>query len=483
MTGLDHGMRGTEPSSGYPAALDLRGLRTAGFLASELRVLGAEVAEFSRRVEQIERAEGDRGGRSFEKLFKGFSAQLELTHAALLEEFHGNYRTARFGELLTALRTYLEEGVFGWRRDPAENARFTAELVRRELRLALDHDFSDIVPKPRRGAGTLDVREFDARRISADAALLAQLESICGDLVIDQAIRGPQSGYARALSASEIGDELRRPGSRLCVPYLDEIPVGLYLISTTPEGIPSHARRLVREFTGDSALPGRWDGWAGIVGLSQSGRQALRPRGIFGYRELSEAVKETARGWGIERLWGEVRIGERANTARARHVAVGWLPTGLHETHHGHPYELLLLRTYDPGADTGPNSVAAWDRHMKLASSLDRFERLASMTRDFAYVTRSESSAPLSGVLEEGQIEMLRKAIGGNAAVTSRRVDGKLEYHVGERGTEPAFAVKQKVPGTDLWKIEDPVFYERGLNEPLRSFEDIIAALVVSDAM
>lgn len=449
-----------------PAAREFEARRVseAGFIASEARFLGAELDAFYAEADAIKRGPLQEVTDRFHDLCRGFSIQMEFTQAGLLSEYEGSYRASKLHTLLSALRTYCEEGILGWRKEPIENIDFTKEILRREYSLSMDMDFG--VPGGKGGVEgqQLLVKEFDPKRLTASSQLLERLEKICRDLVIDLAVRSPQEGFARAVTAEELAGDLETKTSRLFVPSTPDGAIGLYLIFCAAKDIPSYALSGIAQHSGADA--GSQDGWTKIVGLSRQGRDSLRTQGISPYRVLNEAVAETARGLGLRRLWGEVRIGEQGNLAREKHVASGWLPTGIVNMHDGHPYELLVLHTYGK-----EHSRVEFERR-----STGKFEALALLTKNFQHV----SDLPLQDMEEigeryKGRLDEIRQLIGGEANVEILLKGGKIEFVF--RSGDSAFAIKQKAPQQDLWKIEDPVYYEIGINQPMVPLDEVIEDL------
>ena len=88
-------------------------------------------------------------------------------------------------------------------------------------------------------------------------------------------------------------------------------------------------------------------GWLSIVGILENEREVLRERRINAYEVVSSAVAQSAHSLDIEMLYGNVRVGDSANTSKKNHLGMGLQGTNLFFMDHGHQYEILSLDPCD----------------------------------------------------------------------------------------------------------------------------------------
>ncbi|MBX7137041.1 MAG: hypothetical protein K1X83_03585 [Oligoflexia bacterium] len=453
-----------------------------GLVFSEFRVFCALYERFKDRARELKlTAPINEFHDQFSHLCQRFSRQLELSHAGLDKALGHLSYDHDFRNILRMMRTFCEEACDPWYVDPHENADFWLEIMRRNLAVEIDGNYGfGATPAAQMYRRGFAIQEFDPQRNPPGVSDLQAAEAICAELTIDPSQHRPQEGFGRQVTQSDFTEWLSRPGARLFAPALRDEVIGFYIMSSESAAIPAYAAGNIRSFLGDEELPGPGDGWVDIVGLSKGGRTALAEMGFSGYSALTAAVCETARGLGIENLWGEVRVGAQANTARDKHLAMGWIDTGLITSHNGHPYELLLIRPFAQiaGGNVRMHCSSMESDYLEARrQSLRERARLLALYSDFAPV----SLGPLNGVevpADHHVRSVLKAKLPGLRSIERRIVDDCIVYDL-DMGPGRRRGLVQKIPGQNLWKFEnvDPnsgrIYYEFGLYEPMLPFEEL----------
>ena len=459
--------RATDPAirAASASASQIIEFRENGLIESEVRILAASIEAFVHRADEkkVSRAE-------LVELYRGFSTELELSQTAVNRYVDCGYLADRYQQLTDAIRTYLEEGIL--RIDSADPWTPTeiCALIKREYTLSLEMDFKSSIPSHQ----GFSIYEFDPERITVSPSLLNMLSEICNDLVIDPDLLTPQEGFLAPTTPQELEYTLATEGSRLLVPYFGGHPIGAYDISTSESAIPKSARNALTE-NGIELSTSGGDGWARRVAITKSGSEKLKCEGFNAYKAVTDAVIKTACSRGIERLWAHVRIGEQGNLAKAKHEAVGWIPTGFIEQHAGHPYELLLLKPFEVLGNKNKPSYYINENQSSFDSNgwLKDFGPLTLLSKDFRLQQTPTSSPSLT---ELDPITALQIALAENGQILQSSFENNRWVVQFQKGDQ-RFDLTQKIPGQDLWKIEYAGFYERGLSTPLRPLSAVLGEL------
>ena len=439
------------------------------------------------------------------ELLSGCSGQLELLHTAhyRLYNLGENFPSPELCNRLMSLGTYLGEALHvkgsryvGRGSDPIDRTKFVVQLMRMELGLStsLEAYFGPehegcVIPSQ----FEYDFREYDGGRIAADPKLLSQLEQVCSELVIDRELKKPQLGFGRMIPAEELERNLSaRPGGRQIVIYVGDFPVGAYQIAVGREAVPAHVVDAIRkaEFAEQHALsdvdsgahnfPSHFDAWVDLVFISKAARDEFSRKGTSLYEELSEAISDTARGLGVYRLWGEVRRGVQANTAYDTHLKQGRIATGVVTQHDGSPYEILLFHPFAAGEVADDEWLFSYGCFSN--DKLEEYEALTSIYRDFEFVSAVHPLVPDFDETRIADLVALENQIGRAFACGVKELS-VAKNHMGcieiqftmDRyyRTYTTLLVQQKVPGKDLWKLEEPGYYILGIDEPMRTFDQL----------
>jgi hypothetical protein len=196
--------------------------------------------------------------------------------------------------------------------------------------------------------------------------------------------------------------------------------------------------------------------------ITEESIQANKPPSL--YRWLTLTACETACASGISTLWCQVRIGRQGNTAREKHLAVGWEATGLTYTHNGVEFEILRL---DPLAIVAGTSNRELCQLLQL-EEMDRPEYVR--VRELAQSAWSTKPGDLSP-------EHFMQTLGSefpNCEITPS-VDqlGRLEVTITPQSGDPIFFC-QGLAGHDLWRVQRDPCYSLSLYNPLASLQQTI---------
>ncbi|MCB9030013.1 MAG: hypothetical protein H6619_03100 [Deltaproteobacteria bacterium] len=449
----------------------LESLQVDGFVLSELRLLGSILDQFNQNCNLCAELEPGEYRLRIDQQLQDLSQRLEIIHSALQTEFGDNHRYNSVYDLISAVRTWCDN-FWGWREDVYENTEGMLGLINREYQYTLT--------QAKRSAGSqtiplaVDCLEFDVAYSRPSSSLWDAVEEICSDLVIDLDSICPQEGFGREVSAHELADGLANPGDRLFVPRLNSKPIGIYQMNVGPDAIPTRVKEALRLAKADPSILAESSGWGAIVGLSKSGREELRRHGVSGYSLLTATVLESARGQGLYRLLGEVRVGAQANTAREKHLAAGWETTGVIYEHSGHPYEILILSAY--------HNVRERVAEIELAEGAlpaltpywpGRVQRVAGMTSEhLAANARDVNELQISLESYAEEIALIRAKFEKHGPIEIYVTNGRISILV--KDNDRAVSFKQKIPGHDLWKIEAPDHDDRGLSNRMRALRELV---------
>lgn len=448
--------------------------RIEGLLNSEFRVLLGQIGEFANQINKNGPSPG---------LYGQFSQQLELQQTALIDELGRlePYELANFNRLIDGVRTYLEEGILRFN----QYNHWSPEYIQRLIRVDLESWTNNYLdPGMRHGVVPVEVCEYDQLRSAPNQEVLEQIEEISQGLKIDSSLLLPQEGFGRVVTASELAKDTKEKGARLFVIFFNRLPIGYFLLFANLEMIPSPtSEALRREFP--RLKLGDGDGWTKVVGITKAGREILKNSTVHGYRAFTNIVSETAFALGINRLWGDVRVGPQGNLARNKHIAVGWIPTGVVYEHDGHPYEAILL---EPASIAGSTErVIKSDRFGLARFNLPEYVypripqdwllKLKQWSFRINDVRNHEALAGVPGLDDSILLHKLKSALSASGSVEELRRTSRgfsIPFAIGRS----EYSLAQKIPGADLWKIENrqgaSEFYERGLGTRLKSFTEVL---------
>jgi hypothetical protein len=196
--------------------------------------------------------------------------------------------------------------------------------------------------------------------------------------------------------------------------------------------------------------------------LLETSIQAHNPPSL--YRWLTLSACETACAAGTITLWCQVRVGRQGNTAREKHLAVGWEATGLTFTHNGCNFEILRL---DPLAIVTGISDTELSRSLHT-QAMDR----PDFARTRALAKNAWSTTP--GDLSRERFMRTFSSEFPSCEITCS-VDylGRLEVMIAPRSGAPLFFL-QGLAGHDLWRAQRDPCYSLSLYNPLASLRQTI---------
>ncbi len=298
----------------------------------------------------------------------------------------------------------------------------------------------------------LHVRQYDSSTQAASAELIERLADICDHLVINPGLQKPQMGYGRRVPASEISEMLATPGASLHVLNLSGQDVGFFIKFGDPEFFSPHVKGALQQcFQKEGQIPQKYS-WLPLVGILSGASHELARAGIDSYKVLSNALFQTALLDHTERLYGEVRVGEQANLARASHLRIGLKSTNVIVQHGETPYEVLTIDPRDIGVIF--NARAERDDLLSLSAGTES-KRLPSLRtildqwdgRDAENVKAAEYCA-LNGTFSK------------EAKLIKQKMPAWLRYDVLECSDGLAvqfqnggslYTIRQLIPNQDLW--------------------------------
>ena len=416
-------------------------------------------------------------------LLRGASRQMELVETAILKGFSNSWRADRLLKLIESLRTWAEEGVICAHKPILTHLVNYIRLMRRECRETINGErkrFGRAAPTVPESFVT---KEFDPLRITPGSTLLENVEAIYRELMINPNLCKPQKGFFLLVTAKELAEDLAKPGARLFIPYHNRQPIGFCLIFTDQRSFPTGARNAIASATGSVTFPDPIDGWGDMIGLSSESRKDLN-KDYDPYRYLSECLMESARALGIQRLWSEVRVGAQANPAIASHLEVGWKPTGIEHVCNSHPYEVLLAHPFENSfAETNDVHTLGLEAALRSAWVTD-LQKLTKLYRDFSCLDHDSATVPnFMGFTKEDKTRIqaeIENQLGCKVTlkffVPNENRDN-YEIRVIPERSRPSdwLAIRQKIPGRDLWKLEEWDYYLLGFAKQLQSFEQVLA--------
>lgn len=178
------------------------------------------------------------------------------------------------------------------------------------------------------------------------------------------------------------------------------------------------------------------------------------------YRWLTRAACETACSEGISTLWCQVRIG---NTAREKHLAVGWESTGLLFRIGNHEFEILRLDPFN--IVTGLSETEVEMLGQQQSEHRPEYARLRALATE-AWSTQPGASS------DKHFLEIIRGRFPGCDISTSTDSIGRLRVTVHRESQPPAF-FQQGLAGHDLWRVQSDPCYSLSLYNPLTSLEHL----------
>jgi hypothetical protein len=188
--------------------------------------------------------------------------------------------------------------------------------------------------------------------------------------------------------------------------------------------------------------------------ISEDFIQSHKPPSL--YRWLTLTACETACNAGITTLWCQVRVG---NTAREKHLAVGWEETGIFYSSGEIKFEILRLDPYKTVTGLESNDLAQLrEAHLKDQTE---YARLRSLSSD-AWSPKPEASAAhkflaaFANRFPEHYISSNTDSI------------GRLHITLTHPFKRPIYFI-QGLAGHDLWRAKQEPSYSVSLDTPLSS--------------
>ena len=196
---------------------------------------------------------------------------------------------------------------------------------------------------------SVQIVEFDVESNFPSLATLERIEELERSLLIDPTLKKPQEGYGRTFPVDELLHLLSKPGAKIFALTIDSDIAGFYIIHTDQESLPAEIQATFELLDQRGLLKRSAAGWGEIVGISKEAREMFEGTGFDAHRALVTAVIESAFALGLDQLFGEVREGTYANTAKAKHVAKGWEETGIFIERGDTPFQLLQFPLKEHG--------------------------------------------------------------------------------------------------------------------------------------
>lgn len=189
------------------------------------------------------------------------------------------------------------------------------------------------------------IREIATDRTPPSNAELESITKIHNELLINTKLNTPQHGFGVHVTATEFGERLKKPGTRLFLLELNGVIGGYYIAQNDISTISNSSKQLLVNALGKIIYSKKHIGWADNIGILNEVRSAIKIMGFNAYDLLDTAELQSARAHDIIIQYGEVREGEQANLAIASHERRFWQKTGIVKMHNGYPYHLLRRKT------------------------------------------------------------------------------------------------------------------------------------------
>lgn len=179
------------------------------------------------------------------------------------------------------------------------------------------------------------------------------------------------------------------------------------------------------------------------------------------YRWLTVAACESALSLGIHSLFCQVRIGYNGNTAREKHIAVGWEPTGIVFSVGDFKYEILRLDPYR--ILTGVSYVEV--SHLFTETSLLKEEQ--DQLRLFA---KSVWASPPTVNDQSDALERIQAKFPTCTVEYSLDQLHRLQVKVSSDSNAPTYFI-QGAAHADVWRVQKDLLYTRSLFNKLTSLD------------
>ncbi len=179
------------------------------------------------------------------------------------------------------------------------------------------------------------------------------------------------------------------------------------------------------------------------------------------YRWLTVAACESSLSLGITSLFCQVRIGAHGNSAREKHIAVGWEPTGVTFTAGNFEYEILRL---------DPIHILTGLRYREVSHIASATFPLKEDQIHLRLLGESVWSDPPKVSEQENCLERVKRKFptcNVHSAVDSlHRLQIKVTPQSG-----PSIYFIQGLANADLWRIQDELIYTHSLFNRFSSLE------------
>lgn len=183
------------------------------------------------------------------------------------------------------------------------------------------------------------------------------------------------------------------------------------------------------------------------------------------YRWLTLTACETACTWGLSTLWCQVRVGPQGNTAREKHLAVGWEATGLIIANGTREFEVLRLDPFKIITGLSDDDVTRLRQHQI------EYQPEAARLRELAEDAWSSHRGELP---DDHFIEIISNRFPNCSRTHSSDSLGRLQVTLNSESKNPLF-FQQGLAGHDLWRVQRDPEYSLSLYNPLSSLEQTIA--------
>ncbi len=222
---------------------------------------------------------------------------------------------------------------------PEDIIKKMVELIHQQSDVRLSEDGPNLVVYP------------CPRFVSMDR--LGQIGNLANRLVIDPQLESPQYGFGYKHSEEAMRELSHGFSSRLITLEFDGKIHGFYfmhlLFPQEPTGsvldnakqrayelnlLEAPTERSTEFYHATKSMTRHWNdfsfnysrraAWADLVAISSQARNYYRERGQHAYTEIHSTMLEMCQLFGIERVFGEVRIGKNENLAWQSHQKLGW---------------------------------------------------------------------------------------------------------------------------------------------------------------
>ncbi len=182
------------------------------------------------------------------------------------------------------------------------------------------------------------------------------------------------------------------------------------------------------------------------------------------YRWLTAAACESALSLGISSLFCQVRIGKSGNTAREKHLAVGWESTGIVFSMGDFQYEILRLDPYRILTGIPYQEVC------EILSAHTIFKGEQDHVRTLA---KSVWALPPKSIEHGNFISRIQQKFPTGTITSTFDSLQRLQVTV-TLDSRSHIYFTQGLPNTDLWRIQEDLLYTYSLYNPLTPLDETL---------